>query len=531
MTKIQPFNSTFEEVFGISTNQKECLTNGNSDFDEFFFSLVNFDEEVNFDCEKYGCNFLDIYDSPKMVTDKFYMSLDNDDENFKFIKNSLIPNSSIPKLRRFKSEQNNKTTPKTQKLFILKRESHKKNKEIKEKNKEIKEKNEEKKEKNEKKEKKEKNEKEKESIKNFNEQLISYRNNLSTYPEKELDNNKNNNNCHHLNNNTTNINNDNNKNSDYYNFPERNRTKITPNVKKKNSKPKFTKIGSLKRIPLVLSLDRTVYEPKAIHHFGNRYNIRLESFSNKRKETEITNEEQQFKLKQKDVLNLSTFYQTKIEKRKTKKSTIIDKKRKGREKKTETRQKENREHLFKVNNSKIDFNKIDKQLKTDKININKINIRKINKDNSFHYHTSTNKSKYSNGGETFKESRKRKSLYISKNQSKIIKKYRLNIGTNQKPKKTHFFEITIVNRNLTTENSQKIFEEWFLQHNSKKRGPYPDHNTQQQLAQMTGSSVLKVIRWFGQRRRIEKELWLSGKKTKPKWLNKNGKSKKNKKKN
>ncbi|KAJ3433517.1 hypothetical protein M0812_22478 [Anaeramoeba flamelloides] len=129
-----------------------------------------------------------------------------------------------------------------------------------------------------------------------------------------------------------------------------------------------------------------------------------------------------------------------------------------------------------------------------------------------------------------KKSRKRKkSLSVSKNSSKIIKKYRLHIGNNKnnsksKRKRTHYFKIGITVRNKTTKKSQKIFEKWFSKYNLKKRGPYPDHKTRQKLSKITGTSELKVIRWFGQRRRIEKERWLTGEISKPVWLNEKGKS-------
>ncbi|KAJ3448108.1 hypothetical protein M0812_00583 [Anaeramoeba flamelloides] len=131
-----------------------------------------------------------------------------------------------------------------------------------------------------------------------------------------------------------------------------------------------------------------------------------------------------------------------------------------------------------------------------------------------------------------KRKRKRKRLYPYTDQKpgKTTKKYKLKIGraANQGGKGVSIsaFEVPITIRCRTTQFAQNVFEKWFLDHCLTDLGPYPDQKTQTFLASEAKTSVLRVVRWFGQRRRIEKEKWENGKIEKPKWLRKKGKVKK-----
>ncbi|KAJ3426769.1 homeobox protein transcription factor [Anaeramoeba flamelloides] len=69
-----------------------------------------------------------------------------------------------------------------------------------------------------------------------------------------------------------------------------------------------------------------------------------------------------------------------------------------------------------------------------------------------------------------------------------------------------------------SENTKKAFENWFCQHYNNKHGPYPNKSTRLLLAKKTNTPELQVQRWFGQRRRIEKERWENGEIEKPLWI-------------
>ncbi|KAJ3440711.1 hypothetical protein M0812_14382 [Anaeramoeba flamelloides] len=129
-----------------------------------------------------------------------------------------------------------------------------------------------------------------------------------------------------------------------------------------------------------------------------------------------------------------------------------------------------------------------------------------------------------------KNIRKRSYPNVEPKPGKTTKKYKLKIGraTNQGGKGVliRAFEVPITIRCRTSQFAQRIFEKWFLNHCHTDLGPYPDQKTQKVLASEAKTSILRVVRWFGQRRRIEKEKWEVGKIEKPKWIRKQGKVKK-----
>ncbi|KAJ6240019.1 hypothetical protein M0813_24672 [Anaeramoeba flamelloides] len=73
-------------------------------------------------------------------------------------------------------------------------------------------------------------------------------------------------------------------------------------------------------------------------------------------------------------------------------------------------------------------------------------------------------------------------------------------------------------RKNTTEDAKEILESWFNEHYNEKQGPYPNKYTRNILATKTNTPELQVQRWFGQRRRIEKERWENGEIPKPNWI-------------
>ncbi|KAJ3444796.1 hypothetical protein M0812_10657 [Anaeramoeba flamelloides] len=73
-------------------------------------------------------------------------------------------------------------------------------------------------------------------------------------------------------------------------------------------------------------------------------------------------------------------------------------------------------------------------------------------------------------------------------------------------------------RKNTTEDAKEIWESWFNNHYNEKQGPYPNKYTRNILAKKTNTPELQVQRWFGQRRRIEKERWENGEIAKPNWI-------------
>ncbi|KAJ6231149.1 hypothetical protein M0813_06249 [Anaeramoeba flamelloides] len=73
-------------------------------------------------------------------------------------------------------------------------------------------------------------------------------------------------------------------------------------------------------------------------------------------------------------------------------------------------------------------------------------------------------------------------------------------------------------RYKTTNLAKEIFEKWFQEHYNDKGGPYPDKSTREILAEKSQIPELQVQRWFGQRRRIEKDKFKNGEINKPQWI-------------
>ncbi|KAJ3447611.1 homeobox protein hhex [Anaeramoeba flamelloides] len=70
----------------------------------------------------------------------------------------------------------------------------------------------------------------------------------------------------------------------------------------------------------------------------------------------------------------------------------------------------------------------------------------------------------------------------------------------------------------TTELAKNIFEKWFQDHYNDEGGPYPSKEIRLVLAEKSQIPELQVQRWFGQRRRIEKDKFKNSEIGKPKWV-------------
>ncbi|KAJ6255248.1 hypothetical protein M0813_11607 [Anaeramoeba flamelloides] len=143
------------------------------------------------------------------------------------------------------------------------------------------------------------------------------------------------------------------------------------------------------------------------------------------------------------------------------------------------------------------------------------NEKEMEQENSLHFSMSEE-----NGSE-----KQHKSLEST---SKTKKKSKTTDGWNRKTFKVLYGDkqrVTILKikrtrrkRKNTTEDAKEILESWFNEHYNEKQGPYPNKYTRNILAKKTNTPELQVQRWFGQRRRIEKERWENGEIPKPNWI-------------
>ncbi|KAJ3425892.1 protein son [Anaeramoeba flamelloides] len=138
-----------------------------------------------------------------------------------------------------------------------------------------------------------------------------------------------------------------------------------------------------------------------------------------------------------------------------------------------------------------------------------------------------------NKRQTKKKSRKKrtsksKSHLRSKKKSKNLNKSKLKKHHNEKVKnnssiKPKSSKLMLKRRRRckrlrTTDFAKKIFEEWFQDHYNDEGGAYPSKEIRFILAEKSQTPELQVQRWFGQRRRIEKDKFKNSEIGKPKWV-------------